>query len=102
MVAGPFTNWQPFLVPSNLGLSSSPNPTNGLSRVQFSPQEEDRVSLEVYDLNGRLIQEIYSGMADPATSYQFDFDGSALSQGVYLYRLTTSSAVINEKFMITK
>ncbi|MFT7081479.1 MAG: hypothetical protein ACJAZC_003040, partial [Cryomorphaceae bacterium] len=38
---------------------------------------------------------------DSSTPYQFDFDGTDLSQGVYIYRLTTTKEVVNEKFIIT-
>ncbi|HKK37868.1 MAG TPA: T9SS type A sorting domain-containing protein [Cryomorphaceae bacterium] len=102
VIAGPVTSWQVFTLPSSINLTSSPNPTNGPSTVSFTTQMEDQVTLEVYDMNGRLIEEVYSGAAQASVPYRFDFDGSDLSQGVYIYRLTTANEVINEKFMISK
>ncbi|MFT6998172.1 MAG: hypothetical protein ACJAQ4_001932, partial [Cryomorphaceae bacterium] len=34
--------------------------------------------------------------------YRFEFDGSALPSGVYIYRLTTQNEVLIEKFMISR
>lgn len=102
IIAGPFTPWQPFMLPSEIVLTSSPNPTKDYSNVQFELKTESQVTLEVYDMNGRLVEQVFSGMASASTPYRFQFDGSDLSQGIYIYRLTTQDEVINEKFMITK
>ncbi|MCZ4410578.1 T9SS type A sorting domain-containing protein [Cryomorphaceae bacterium 1068] len=102
IVAGPFTSWQPFLIPSEIVLASSPNPTRDLSNVEFQLETESRTTLEVYDMNGRLVEQIFSGNAESNIPYRFQFDGSDLSQGIYIYRLTTQDEVVNEKFMIAK
>ncbi len=102
IVAGPFTSWQPFLIPSEIVLASSPNPTRDLSNVEFQLDTESQATLEVYDMNGRLVEQLFSGMASATTPYRFQFDGTELSQGIYIYRLTTDHEVINEKFMILK
>lgn len=102
IVAGPFSSWTPFVVSSGISLTSFPNPTEGLSTVSFSLEKADHATLEVFDLNGRMIELLFSGDADSLAPYQFDFDGSDLSQGIYIYRLTTTEEVVNEKFIITK
>lgn len=100
LVVGPFSSWQEFTTPSGSGISSSPNPTQGVSFVSFEVMEEANVTLEVFDLSGRVIDVIFSGMAQPNTDYRFEFDGSDLPNGIYIYRLTTENEVVNEKFMI--
>jgi len=87
---------------SNNTLSSYPNPTNGPSVAIFVTGQTERASLEVYDMNGRLVQGLFSGMAEAGVEYRIDFDGLALPDGVYMYRLTTDSETIIEKFMIAK
>jgi hypothetical protein len=87
---------------SNNTLSSFPNPTNGPSVAIFVTGQTERASLEVYDMNGRLVQGLFSGMAEAGVEYRIDFDGLALPNGVYMYRLTTDSETIIEKFMIAK
>ncbi|MEM9050734.1 MAG: T9SS type A sorting domain-containing protein [Bacteroidota bacterium] len=102
IIAGPFTSYQTFTLPSQITISSQPNPTSGQSQVQFSIGEESDVMLEVFDLSGRMINRIYAGFATSSNEHRFDFDGSNLPNGVYVYRLTTENEVINEKFMIAK
>jgi hypothetical protein len=100
LIAGPFSAWIPFSIPSSANLFSSPNPTEGLSNVEFSLEYESRATLEVFDLSGRLVKEIFSGVASPENTYRYEFDGSELPQGIYLYRLTTDREILTDKFMI--
>jgi flagellar hook assembly protein FlgD len=81
-------------------LNSFPSPTDGISNVSFQLVDEENAVLEVYDISGRLIQTLFNSEASSETAYTFEFDGSALPNGVYLYRLTTESDVIIEKFTI--
>ena len=83
-------------------LSSYPNPTTGHSQVNFSTPAEGRVLLEVYDMNGRKITTLFNGVAQTNRSYTLDFDGASLPTGIYIYRMTTDTESIIEKFMIAK
>ncbi len=83
-------------------LHSQPNPTTGLSTISFTLPENGRATLEVYDMGGRLVQSLFSGVAEEGVDYRFDFDGSHLPNGVYLYRLTTQKEVKIEKFIIAR
>jgi hypothetical protein len=102
LVAGPYSSWQPFTSPGGSALASNPNPTEGQSNVTFTVVEEGVTTLEVYDLSGRMVEAIFTGVAQSNNEYRFQFDGSALPNGVYIYRLTTQSESINEKFMIAR
>ena len=83
-------------------LSSYPNPTNGPSQAVFVTGQTERATLEVYDMKGRLVEGLFSGIAEAGVEYRLDFDGLRLPNGVYMYRLTTDSETIVEKFMIAK
>lgn len=89
------------LAPGSI-ISAKPNPTEGLSTVSFTAFDPGNATLEVFDLNGRLVESIFAGAIQPDTEYRFDFDGSALPNGIYIYRLTTETEIINEKFMIAR
>jgi hypothetical protein len=102
LIAGPFSPWQSFSISSGIALNSSPNPTGGHSDVTFSIANEGNATLEVYDLNGRVIETLFSQEAQPDLSYRIHFDGSALPNGIYIYRLMTDRIVEIEKFMISK
>jgi len=102
LVASPFTSWQPFTTPGGAAITAQPNPTEGLSNVTFSVAEEGYSSLEVFDMSGRMVEAIFTGVTQPNNDYRFEFDGSSLPNGVYMYRLTTENEVVNEKFMIAR
>jgi len=81
-------------------LTSSPNPTNGPSNVTFSNPQAEYTTLEVYDLKGRMVELLFQGEASVGQDYRFEFDGSSLPNGIYLYRLTTETQVVVNKWMI--
>ena len=83
-------------------LNSQPNPTSGLSQVIFKTPETVRTLLEVYDMNGRNVATLFDQEAQGGSEYRLDFNGAALPNGVYIYRLTTEKQTIIEKFMIAK
>ncbi len=101
LVAGPWSAWNLFTTP-RAAISSLPNPTEGQSNVTFTVLEEGYTTLEVFDMSGRLVDAIFTGVAQPNNEYRFEFDGSSLPNGVYIYRLTTENEVVNNKFVIAK
>jgi hypothetical protein len=96
--------WSSFIfsTPSPSSLTISPNPTNGLSNVSFEVLNQERATLEVYDMKGRIVELLYQGVVSPKQTYRFEFDGTSLPNGVYLCRLTTAREVLIEKFIISK
>jgi hypothetical protein len=83
-----------------LELKTEPNPTTGISFVELSSNENDQASLEVYDISGRFVESIFSGMIEKDEVYRFQFDGSGLPNGVYIYRLTTRTKIRTTKFIV--
>lgn len=102
IVAGPFSSWQPFTTPGCSSISVSPNPSEGVSFVTFSVDADIYATLEVIDMSGRVVGNVFNGMAQANNEYRFEFDGSSLPNGVYIYRLTTNEEVTTEKFMIAR
>ena len=102
LIAGPFSSWQPFSISSGIALTSSPNPSAGHSDVTFKIDQGGMVTLEIYDLNGRVIEQLFHQEAVEKLEYRAHFDGSSLPNGIYLYRLTTKNQVEIEKFVISR
>jgi len=102
VVAGPWSAVATFTTPNGTEIVASPNPTEGISNVTLSVEKPGYVTLEVYDMSGRMVGAIFSGVAQPNNNYRFEFDGSFLPNGVYIYRLTTENDVQTEKFMISR
>lgn len=68
-----------------------PNPFNPVTNIRFSIPKAGVVKLAVYDITGREVESLVSGRLN-AGIYNADLDASALSSGVYFYRLVVRQA----------
>lgn len=78
-----------------------PNPFNPSSHIRFQISERGPVTLKVYDVLGNEISTLVNG-EKPAGTYTVKFDGSNLSSGVYIYRLTAGKYISSKKFILVK
>ncbi|TVQ74346.1 MAG: T9SS C-terminal target domain-containing protein [Balneolaceae bacterium] len=78
-----------------------PNPFNPSTRIAFALPGQEHVRLEVYDVLGRrvalLVDEVRA-----AGQHSVDFDATALTSGVYLYRITAGDFNQTRKMMLMK
>jgi hypothetical protein len=74
-------------VPERFALKQNfPNPFNPTTRIMFDIPAKSSVELRVYDLAGRLVNIVYTGLIESG-KYTVDFDASNISSGVYIYEL---------------
>jgi len=89
-------------IPTEVTLSQNyPNPFNPATNIRFGLPEQSDVSLEVYNLIGRRVAVIVNETRN-AGWHTVTFDGSALSSGIYFYRLRTNETVITRKLTLVK
>ena len=89
-------------LPVSVALAQNyPNPFNPATSIRFELPEAQPVMLEVFDMSGRQIATLASGVHQ-AGSHEVKFDASDLSSGVYLYRLQTASGTLTRKFTLLK
>ncbi|TKJ37240.1 hypothetical protein CEE37_14095 [candidate division LCP-89 bacterium B3_LCP] len=79
----------------------TPNPFNPATVIRFQMQDASIVNLSVYDISGRLVAELVNAWRD-AGVHEVAFDGSDLSSGVYLYRLTAGEFTNTGKMVLMK
>ncbi len=73
--------------PTQLSSSGNfPNPFNGITTINFGLQQHAKVSLSVFNLLGQRVYESTNQDLAPG-NYQFNFDGSNLSSGMYVYKI---------------
>ncbi len=94
------------LVPSGLALALHgvyPNPTDGVSaRIGFTLPYAEPVTVEVFDLSGRLLQtRRLDGLAAAAQSIPFELWPSARS-GVYLVRITQRGRSLTSRVALVR
>jgi hypothetical protein len=74
-------------LPGQFSLSQNfPNPFNASTNISFALSEPQNVVLNVYDLLGREVGTLIDERM-PAGAHTTVFDASALSSGIYFYRL---------------
>ena len=81
-----------------------PNPTARLARFEFALPERAAASLDVLDLQGRVVRNLSSGVA-AAGRYARQWDlvdhaGQRVSAGVYFVRLSTPSLRLTRRLVI--
>lgn len=78
-----------------------PNPFNPSTEIRFDLPHEMSASLKVYDVLGREVAELVNGTMNAGT-HTVTYDASALSSGVYFYRLEAGSFIETHKMILMK
>ena len=83
-----------------------PNPFNPRTAIKFSLEQASPVSLQVFDLNGRVVKTLADGsMAAGGHEVVWngqDENGSSLASGVYFYRLQAEGRTMNRRMVLIK
>ena len=82
-------------------LPSYPNPFNPSTHVQFSIPSDMNVELKVYDMNGRLVDEIMDSHLIRGY-YNIEWNASSFSSGVYFIQLTSGGVQSIQKVVLMK
>ncbi|MBS1515503.1 MAG: T9SS type A sorting domain-containing protein [Bacteroidetes bacterium] len=92
-------------VPENYSLEQNyPNPFNPETKIKFSIPEAQSVSLRVYDIQGKMVAELFSDAALTTGTYEVNFNSGNfnLSSGTYYYTLKTDKFTQTKKLTIVK
>ena len=80
-----------------------PNPFNPATIIEYSLPYTSNIKLTIYNLLGRQVEILYSGIQHP-NNYTITWDGGKYSSGVYLVQMTIQDKQNNDKphFIQTK
>ena len=78
-----------------------PNPFNPTTQISFLVNHTTVVSLNIYDINGRLVQNIYHAKTAPGF-YQSIWEANNASSGIYFLSLESEQKIITHKLMLMK
>ncbi len=97
----------PVIAPTSFSLSQNyPNPFNASTRIEFSLKNAGDAQLTVFDLLGRQVKTLQSGLLT-AGKHSFlwngnDESGSVVSSGVYFYRLSSAEGTVVKQMLLLK
>ncbi|MCX6640846.1 MAG: right-handed parallel beta-helix repeat-containing protein [bacterium] len=78
-----------------------PNPFNATTAISYELRAASLVKLAVYDISGKKVAELVNGQRE-AGKHEATFDGSRLTSGVYICRLTCGAFSISAKAALLK
>ena len=78
-----------------------PNPFNPSTSISLYIPMKGNVNVEVYDLNGRVVQTLLSGMQSEG-DYNIIWNASGQSSGMYLIRAETAEQTAVQKVLLLK
>ncbi len=82
-------------------LQNYPNPFNPSTKIRFSIPEQQNVTLKVFDALGRDVNSVSFGNLS-AAEYEYDFNASFLTSGIYFYRIVTDKFTDTKKMILIK
>jgi hypothetical protein len=102
--AGPLN----FMTSDNIGLndldlvkqmSVSPNPTNGIARLDLDLTVNSEVAVSIYSIKGEFIGEVFNGNVNQLSQ---EIDLSIYDGGLYLIRVSINGQTTSKKVMVIK
>ncbi len=78
-----------------------PNPFNPQTDINFALPQSSKVSLKIYDMNGKLVEELIENELS-AGYHTVKWNAEKYSSGVYFYRITANDFTETRKMMLIK
>ena len=89
-------------VPKKIAIVNNyPNPFNPTTTINITVEIQHATSLNVYDINGRLIDLVFQGELEIGT-HEFQWEGTNYSSGVYFIKMKSGDYVQTRKMILLK
>ena len=90
------------LLPERLTLHDAyPNPFNPSTVISFDLKDANMVSLDIYDVSGRMVASLIRGQMIPG-NHKVSWNPGDLSSGLYLINLVVGTETFNQKITYIK
>lgn len=76
-----------------------PNPLSNNATIQYVIGKTSAIQLELLDVQGKIVQELFSGIVDAGT-YQASLQRNQLASGVYLLQMISEDGIVTKKVVI--
>ena len=88
-------------ISGELNLKAYPNPFEHFLNIEYSISEQTKVRLAIYDIYGRIIQQLVDEEQNP-DHYSIQWDSSLKHGGMYIIKLQAGAKQIIRKIMLTR
>ena len=78
-----------------------PNPFNNSTNIEFSLKKEMPITLQIFDINGRLVGNLASGM-HASGEHTVSWDAQGVSSGIYFAKLSAGDQIKTSKLVLLK
>jgi len=83
-------------------INAYPNPFNSNTTITLQNMGNTFVKLDIIDLNGHIIDSIYSGYLYEKSTHTFLWDASENNSGIYIARISQNKKIITHKIILLK
>ena len=93
------------IVPENISLNAYPNPFNPQITINFDLPYRNKIVLDIFDMNGRLVDNVLNGFFEKGHhSHIWDplSNKHTLSSGIYIVSLNGEGMRANNKILYVK
>ena len=96
------------ILPDVFELSQNyPNPFNPYTQIQFALGKDELVSLNIYDIQGRLVHSLIHNSYYEAGNHQITWNGknntgAQVPSGMYFYKLVSDHQTVIKKMVMMK
>lgn len=89
----------PIIMPGieNAELRVYPNPFSNKFKIEFVAPETTRARIDIYDINGRLVENLFDTPVDKGVTYNIEFKPNSQVSSAYIYRVVLGKNIYNGK-----
>ena len=91
---------EPMITTTGL-VSCYPNPFNPSTTLRYDLAHQSRVSVVIYNIQGRVVENLFSGIRDRGR-YELEWDASLQPSGLYFVRFRTNDTEMTRKVLLMK
>ena len=82
-------------------LNIFPNPTTDKITINYSSNQSGKINIAVYDINGRIVDEVFTGEHNEETEISWSAkQNQTVQSGKYLIKITTESKIITKPVIV--
>jgi hypothetical protein len=87
-------------ITEGISMNMFPNPSNGMLNFTFDAKEPGRVTIDITDLSGRIVKEIYNDNVSGKQTITANLN--ELSNGMYVARVTSNGVTNGSRIVLSR